>query len=201
MHAPQDARLPESIGENPPNQAGALAPEIPIRRLFAQGDRGAAEAICRSLFTATLGRYCMATLGDSELAARVVAEIWDPAMQDLQRLDENISIRSTLLGLARRRCAYALETSKNPTGSATGSESLDGAGAGKTHQRPELARRLLQQLSPSEREMLILRYVCLLSYEEIGTIWRIDVGEVKRRVSLALARATSLSKRQEPKHV
>jgi RNA polymerase sigma-70 factor (ECF subfamily) len=55
-------------------------------------------------------------------------------------------------------------------------------------QRAERARRALDQIRPSEREAVILRYVGELSFREVAIACGIDEPAARKRVSRALAR-------------
>ena len=55
-------------------------------------------------------------------------------------------------------------------------------------QRAERARAALEQIRPSEREAVVLRYAAELSFREVGEACGIDEAAARKRVSRALAR-------------
>ncbi len=55
-------------------------------------------------------------------------------------------------------------------------------------QRGERVRAALEELKPSDREALLLRYESVLDYREIGSICGIDETTARKRTSRALAR-------------
>jgi DNA-directed RNA polymerase specialized sigma24 family protein len=162
--------------------------ETPIVACLSRNDPDAAVEICRQLYAFIAGRYCMAALGDAALSNRVLLDTWVRLADELRTADHARTMRSTVLGLVRRRCAYVLETQKPPLAMPPA-----GTGAEMRGSAAQCARSVLARLQPSDRETLILRYVCDLTYAEVGTIWGIAESEARLRVSNALATATRLS--------
>ncbi len=170
---------------------------------MAAGDAHGASTICRELYAEIVGRYCLAMLGDLESVSEAETHIWERLEQELSKADMTRTVRSVVLGLARRRCAYLLETAPHREEAAV-------LGQGTTvverreSQKPtvsEIARRLLMRLRPTERELLILRYVSNLTYTEIGALWEIGESEARARLSQAIARATAVARGEEQSHV
>jgi RNA polymerase sigma factor (sigma-70 family) len=179
-----------------------FAAESPIRACLARGDSQAASLMCRPLYAEVVGRYCMAALGNLTQAKQVVLDVWGRLERELQSADAARTIRSLILGLARRRCAYLLETDQPSNEAALpnpGPAHTEPSAARKNAQS-ETARRLLLQLRPSEREILILRYISKLTYSEIGYLWGIGENDARLRVSQAVAHATAHARGEESRH-
>jgi RNA polymerase sigma-70 factor (ECF subfamily) len=54
------------------------------------------------------------------------------------------------------------------------------------------ARQLLDEIRPSEREALVLRFAAELSFRELGAACGIDEAAARKRVSRGLQRLRSL---------
>lgn len=192
LNLPSAPLQPSGIGAEHVRQA-----ETPIVACLGRNDSDAAVGICRQLYASVAGRYCMAALGDAALSNQVLLDAWARLADDLRTADLARTMRSVVLGLVRRRCAYVLETQELPLAMRPGASGVETRGARSVSQR---ARSVLVRLQPSDRETLILRYVCDLSYAEVGTIWGIAESEARLRVSNALATATRLSDNEVPNH-
>jgi DNA-directed RNA polymerase specialized sigma24 family protein len=179
-----------------------FAAESPIRACLARGDSQAASSMCRPLYAEVVGRYCMAALGNLTLAKQAALDVWGRLERELQTADASRTIRSLILGLARRRCAYLLETNQLPNQASVPNFGTAGTEqpVAEKHSPPETARRLLLQLRPSDREILILRYVSKLTYSEIGYLWGIGESDARLKVSQAVAHATAHSRGEESRH-
>jgi RNA polymerase sigma-70 factor, ECF subfamily len=178
--------------------AAAFAAEFSARARVAQLDFHGATAACRELYTDIVGCYCMAALGDTALVKDVEQDIWCRLEAELSTADLTRTVRSVVLGLARRRCARLLETTATRMAAAAPDRA-----ATEAAQRDTLcvvARRLLARLRPSDRELLILRYVCNLTYAEIGPLWETSESDARSRLSQALVRATAIARGEEPSY-
>lgn len=193
------------VETNPANQAdlaAVFATESPVRACMAEGNVQGACTLCRELYGEIVGRYCLAVVGDPRSAREVETQFWESFEQELAKADMTRTVRSVVLGLARRRCAYLLETTAHRLPAAVLGQ--DAATAERRDSQkptaPELARRLLMRLRPTERELLILRYVSNLTYTEIGSLWEIGEREARVRLSQAIVRATVVASGEEQIH-
>jgi DNA-directed RNA polymerase specialized sigma24 family protein len=181
--------------------SAVYAAESPIRACLAQRDVQTALSRSEELYADLVGRYCMAALGDLELVEQAVVDIWSKTLAELENVDATRTLRSLLLGLARRRCAYLLETSQVRSDVADDSQAtVDATSAAQKLPLPQMARLLLSQLRPSEREVLILRYVCHLTYNELGGLWGLGESDAQLKVSQALLHATAIAQDKEARH-
>ena len=60
--------------------------------------------------------------------------------------------------------------------------------------RADHARKALEELRPTDREALLLRYVGELSYRDLGAACAIEEQAARQRVSRALARLREVLK-------
>lgn len=165
----------------------------PIAELIRAGRHRDAAAACAREHGAAVGRLCMALLGDQAEAEEVVQETLIAAHGAMDSFRGEGSVRSWLYGIARRKCARKLETRTRrqrrlrlvhdaESGAQLPDEMLE------TMRRAERVRGALDQLKPSERDAVVLRYQSGLDYREIGEACGIDEVAARKRVSRALAR-------------
>ena len=149
--------------------------------------------MCAKEHGAAVGRLCMAMLGNQAEAEETVQEALIAAHDAMASYRGEGSVRSWLYGIARRMCARRIETRvrrKNKL------RLVHDAGpmAGLPDDAVELSRRAfkvreaLENLKPSERDVVVLRYESGLSYREIGVAVGIDEATARKRTSRALGR-------------
>lgn len=184
-------------------QAHAIArPESPVppsadsvSELIAAGQHREAIAECARTYHKVLGRLAMALVGSQADADEVVQETLLRAHRAMATYRGEGSVKAWLCGIARHVCAHVLETRKR--GANLGDELAIVPGDGASRDAFELRRRAralrgaLDQLKPSEREALVLRYVADLSHREIAVACGIDEAAARKRISRALARMRS----------
>lgn len=189
----------EAILPGPTDPEGNFACDDPNPRHIVAIEAPSQKKVFWDLHAEAVGRYCMAALGDAELAARVIEEVWTATEKELGEASPTRSFRSLVFGLARRRCAQLLETKKKPS-DLSAQVKVRGAPSTDAARLAEQARQLLAKLRPSEREILILRYVAQLSYDEIAGIWGVEASDARFKVSQALVQASAVAKRKELNH-
>jgi RNA polymerase sigma-70 factor, ECF subfamily len=169
----------------------------PIAELIRAGRHRDAAGACAREHGAAVGRLCMALLGDQAEAEETVQETLIAAHGAMDGFRGEGSVRSWLFGIARRKCARKLETRVRrqrrlrlvhdaEAGSQPPDEALD------AQRRAERVRAALEELKPSERDAVVLRYQAGLDYREIGAACGIDESAARKRVSRALARMRAL---------
>jgi RNA polymerase sigma-70 factor, ECF subfamily len=179
--------LPSSSSVETDGDASALS-------ALEAGDKRRALSLCMREHGSAVGRLCMALLGSQAEADDAVQDTFVAAHAAFGGFRGDGSLRAWLFGIARRRCARALERrgAKRPPESEPGhapaaDELLE------ARRRAESARALLAEVRPSEREALLLRYVGELSFREVAEACGIDEPAARKRVSRALARLRELS--------
>ena len=165
-------------------------------RAAQKGDETAFEALVRlyekRVFALTL-RMC----GSPEDAAEAAQEAFLAAWQGLVFFRGDSSFSTWLYRLASNACVNLLRREsrhRTAAGPSLDDEdlNLDVPDTARSPQdeveRQELRgsiERGLSALSPDHRQVLILREMHQLSYEEIATVLSLDVGTVKSRISRA----------------
>lgn len=172
-------------------------PDDPIDAAILAGDHRAAVALCARTHGAALGRLCMSWLGAQAEADEAVQETLIAAFDAMGQYRAEGSVRAWLFGIARRVCARRVETRarreqrlrlvRGEGDSAPGAEAILVA-----RREAERVRGALEQLKPSERDAVVLRYERDLSFREVGIACGIDEATARKRVSRALERLRAL---------
>ena len=183
-------------------QAHALAAPTESE-LIASGHHREAIAECARVYHKVLGRLAMALVGSQADADEVVQETLLRAHRAMPTYRGEGSVKAWLCGIARHVCAHVLETRKRGAnlGDALELAVVPGDGASREafeqRRRARALRGALDQLKPSEREALVLRYVADLSHREIAVACGIDEAAARKRISRALARMRSVLPAEE----
>jgi RNA polymerase sigma-70 factor (ECF subfamily) len=125
----------------------------------------------------------------------LVQETWLDVLRQLPRLEDAGAFRTWLYRIAhgkamlegRRNSRQPETTSDIDRVAETAEESFSADDAAAIH-------RALDQLEPRQREVLVLRFLEGLSYDEIGQIVGCPVGTVRSRIHYAKARLQQLVK-------
>lgn len=170
----------------------------PIVMMIRAGHHRDAVAACARTHGGVLGRLCMALLGSRADADEAVQDTLLRAHRAMASFRGDGSLKAWLCGIARHVCAHALETRRR------GRELLEvvpSEGEARDdfaqRRRGRAIRDALAQLKPSERDVLILRYVADLSHREIAIEHAIDEAAARKRISRALARLRAVMAKQE----
>ena len=177
-------------------------PADPIAVMVGEGRHRDAVAACAREHGGAIGRLCMALLGSQAEAEETTQEVLLAAHAAFASFRGDGSVRAFLFGIARRKCARKVETRirrerrlRLVHDAGTGAELPDDALAAR--RRAERVRAALEQLKPSERDAVVLRYEAGLSYREIGEACGIDEAAARKRVSRALARMKTALKDED----
>lgn len=161
----------------------------PIAALIESGKHRDALTACARTHHVVLGRLCMALLASQADADEAVQETLLRAHRAMPTYRADGSVKAWLCGIARHVCAHVLETRRR------GRELLEVVpvedeqrDAFATRQRARAIREALGKLKPSERDVLVLRYVADLSHREIAAACGLDEPTARKRISRALAR-------------
>ncbi len=166
----------------------------PLAELIHGGDHRAALAACARAHGAILGRLCMAMLGRQADADEAVQETLLAAHKAMAGYRGDGTVKAWLCGIARRVCARQLEGRRRQERplEVVPADGADPHGAFATRQRARVVRAAMEQLKPSEREAVLLRYVADLSHREIAAACEVDEATARKRVSRALIRLRSV---------
>jgi RNA polymerase sigma-70 factor (ECF subfamily) len=173
-------------GPDGPDRLAAETSEI--LALIRDGRHRDAIAACARAHGAVLGRLCMALLGSQADADEATQETLLRAHRGMATYRGEGSVKAWLCGIARHVCVGMLESRRRGRDAATGAAILHEPAvepfAGR--HRARAIRRALDQLRPSAREALVLRYVADLGYRDIAAALHIDEAAARKRISRAL---------------
>jgi RNA polymerase sigma-70 factor, ECF subfamily len=166
-----------------------------IAPLVLAGQHREALAQCAREHGHVLGRLCMALLGSQADADEATQETLLRAHRAMPTYRGEGSVKAWLCGIARHVCAHMLESRRRGRELAELVPVPDD-GEARDHfanrQRAREIRVALDQLKPSERDVLVLRFVADLSHREIATACNLDEATARKRISRALARLRSV---------
>jgi RNA polymerase sigma-70 factor, ECF subfamily len=180
----------DASGENDARLAG----ESLITHAIAQENYREALSHCTRLYAKTLGRLCMAFTGSQAEAEELAQETLLAAYNAFPSFRGEGTVRSFLFGIARRKCARHLETRVRRQSRLNALQESEASSAPTSQeliikkQQADHARKALEQLRPTEREALLLRYQSDLPFKEVALAVGCDEASARKRVSRALAR-------------
>ena len=161
-----------------------------------QGDTSAFEELVR-LYEKRILALTLRMCKNPEDAAEAAQEAFLSAWQGLPFFRGDSSFSTWLYRLASNACVDLLRREtrhKNAAGPSFNDEEAavdlpdESATPHDTLERKELRQQIeagLQSLTPDHRQVLILREMHQLSYDEIGKALELDVGTVKSRINRA----------------
>jgi RNA polymerase sigma-70 factor (ECF subfamily) len=165
----------------------------PVAKLIRQGAHRDAVSLCAREYGAALGRLCMALLGSQAEAEETVQEALMAAHDGMSQWRGEGSVKSWLFGIARRMCARRLETRVRRDRRLKLVHDADAEAKlpddlVESRRKAVKIRAALEDLKPSEREALLLRYEAGLSFKEVAVACGIDEPAARKRASRAIAR-------------
>lgn len=170
----------------------------PIAARIREGAHRDAIAMCAREHGTSVGRLCMALLGSQAEAEEAAQETLIAAHGAMASFRGEGTVRAWLFGIARRVCARRVETRvRRERRLRLVHDAADGRGTLPDdvidrRRRAQRVRDALDELKPSEREAVVLRYEAGLAFAEIATICGIDEAAARKRASRALARLREL---------
>src|SRR6185369_4175264 len=194
---------PPHVGHEMMRAAIAVVPEpvddaAEITALVRDADHRAAIAACARTHGAVIGRLCMALLGSQADAEEATQDTLLRAHRAMATYRGEGSVKAWLCGIARHVCAHMLESRRRGRAlierAAIDDAGIDVIASGR---RTRAVRRALDQLKPSERDALVLRYVAELSHRELAATMNLDEAAARKRISRALAHLRAVMPDQE----
>ena len=132
--------------------------------------------------------YLLKLLGDTEAAGDASQEVWLDVHRGITRLRQPGSFRPWLYRIARDRASRAIREARARIPLIDGADlasAADEAGEEFTPEDAERIHRALDRLSAEHREVLLLRFLEDLPYEEIAQVTGCNLGTVKSRIHYA----------------
>ncbi len=182
-----------------PGTAEAPTADEDIKKLAREDHERAFDLLVRR-YMPKLYHHALWIIKDSEIARDVAQEAFVKAYHEPRLLDDAFHTGPWLYRVCTNRCYNLLRDRSRRRGilQRVGREesSLRSSHQAiddvlKKEQNSALAR-VLDQLSPEHRTILILRYYHDLSYQEIADLLRVKIGTVMSRISRAKVRLHDL---------
>jgi len=183
----------------------ALAVDFELRGLLARGDLRAAGGWLVEHHARDVLALCRSMLRERSLAEDVAQDVFASAFEKLSGFRLEASARTWILTIARNRCIDQLRRSgREPVEITEEGDELERA-ADEAPLPPELLSRrvdvdaALGELLENERALVVLRFRHGLEYSELASVFGIQQGTVRMRLSRALAHMRSaLELREAP---
>jgi RNA polymerase sigma-70 factor (ECF subfamily) len=150
------------------------------------GDRAAFEELVE-LYQPRLRYFLAGMAGDNHAADDLLQDVWLDVYRGVARLADPGAFPAWLYRIARRRALGALRKRRQPPSSLEGID-LAGEGADDDDFSAEDAERVhaaLGRLAPEHREVLLLRFVEGMAYEDIARVTGCRLGTVRSRIHYA----------------
>ena len=164
-----------------------MSPDDPaLIEAFRRGDEFAFVALYDRHKGAVFA-YCAKMLLDRTAAEDMLQETFARAYENRDRLLNSTSFKAWLFTIARNQCLNVLRKRGREVGFEPGAPEPPGPGATPfanllKSEQAELVSRALEALSPSYREVVVLREYQNLSYDEIAAVTKTTVSSVKSRL-------------------
>jgi RNA polymerase sigma-70 factor, ECF subfamily len=158
----------------------------PIAEMVLAGRHREAVEQCVQAHGLSIGRVCMAFLGNQAEADDAVQETLLAAYRSFATYRAEGTVRSWLFAIARRVCARKVESRKREMTILELVPRDEDHNGLQLRQRARVVRIALDKIKPSERDALVLRYVADLSHKEIAEACDIDEPAARKRISRAL---------------
>lgn len=193
---PSSLDAPQRLAAEERASEAAFEPDPLAKEIRGLSPRQAIE-VCARRLGPTVGRLCMALLASRAEAEEAAQEVFLQASLGLEQFRGEGTVRAWIVRIARRTCARRLEMRTRRRGLLALVP-----GDGHAPERPdeaalardsgETVRAALDELKPSHREVLVLRYDAGLSFREIAVACGIDEPTARKRASRALRRLREL---------
>ncbi len=163
----------------------SLHEQLLVLRFTAGDDCAFEELVDR--FTPRLRYYITKLIDDSHAADDVLQEVWTAAFQGLPRL-RDIRMSSSWLYRTARHCAMQqLRRSGRMLTANIDVKEIEQQANEYTFEEVDAARvhEALDELGPTHREVLVLRILEEMNYEQIALIVGCNIGTVRSRIHYA----------------
>jgi RNA polymerase sigma-70 factor (ECF subfamily) len=181
-----------------PNEA-LYGCEIAVQDYMAQGQFALAIGVLVEYYQDAIVSYCRCHLLDQEVAREVAQEVFLAAFESIPGFRGHSSIKTWLYGIAFKKCLEVERNRKRREALVRDHQETIGA---RVHCDPpsqpeeilshEMRRRrvwhALRRLRVYERELLVLRYLEDLTYDEIAGILNVSRRTVERHLPRAEAK-------------
>jgi RNA polymerase sigma-70 factor, ECF subfamily len=149
------------------------------------GDRAAFEELVE-LYQPRLRYFLAKMIGADQAADDLLQEVWLDVYRGMARLADPGAFPAWLYRIARHRAVGELRKRRQPL---TSLEGIDLAEPGEdddfSAEDAERVHAALGRLAPEHREVLLLRFIEGMAYEDIAGVTRCPLGTVRSRIHYA----------------
>lgn len=182
-------------GQSSPGQ-GLCDAEAAIRDYLACHDYTQALELLLKHYQDGVLRYCHCHLADLDMAREVAQEVFLAAFEAMPRFRGQATCKTWLYGIAAKKCLEAGRNNgrRDQIRQVHQQAIIQGAHCNPPQQPEEacqqarqrqLVWQALQQLRRQDRELVVLRYLEELTYDEIALILHVSKRTIERRLPLA----------------
>jgi RNA polymerase sigma-70 factor (ECF subfamily) len=150
------------------------------------GDRTAFEELV-GLYQSRLRYFLARMVGDDHAADDLLQDVWLEVYRGVSRLADPGAFPTWLYQIARRRALVVLRNRRPPPAPLDGIDLADAEGEDDDYSAEDAERvhAALGQLAPDHREVLLLRFVEGMAYEDIARVTGCPLGTVRSRIHYA----------------
>jgi RNA polymerase sigma-70 factor (ECF subfamily) len=159
--------------------ADRLYERVLVLRCQTGDETAFAELVAR--YSARLRYYLRKMLGDAHAAEDLLQEVWLDVFRGLARLADVAAFPAWLYRLARDRVYRELRR-RRPHRSLQDDPAEEGPEEEFSAEDAEQIHAALDRLSPEQREVLVLRFLEDMSYEDIARVAGCPLGTVRSRL-------------------
>jgi RNA polymerase sigma-70 factor, ECF subfamily len=150
------------------------------------GDRAAFEELV-GLYQPGLRYFLTKMVGDEHAADDLLQEVWFDVYRGVARLADPGAFSAWLYRIARHRALGELRKRRQPPSSLAGIDLVAEEGVDDDFSAEDAERvyAALGQLAPEHREVLLLRFIEEMAYEDIARVTGSQLGTVRSRIHYA----------------
>lgn len=149
------------------------------------GDRAAFEELVE-LYQPRLHYFLAKMVGDHDAADDLLQECWFDVYRGLAKLADPGAFPAWLYRIARHRALRELRRRRQPLSSLEGIDLADEEGDDDfSAEDAEGVHAALAHLTPAHREVLLLRFIEEMAYEDIARVTGCQLGTVRSRIHYA----------------
>jgi RNA polymerase sigma-70 factor (ECF subfamily) len=169
------------------DRANRLEEQLLVLRCQADGGDGAAFAELVERFGPRLRYYIRKMVGDKHRAEDILQEVWFDVHRGLPRLADAAALPAWLYRIARDRTFRELRKRNLVRGNLDNLEIPTGPADEPQFTAEDAARihAALDELAPEHREVLVLRFLEEMAYDDIARVAGCLVGTVRSRLHYA----------------
>jgi RNA polymerase sigma-70 factor (ECF subfamily) len=164
------------------NPADRLYERVLVLRCQA-GDEAAFEELVGS-YSSRLRYFLRKMLGEADRAEDVLQEVWLLVLRGLPKLADPGAFPAWLYRIARDRTCRELRE-RRPLRPLEDTDLAEEPGDDIRLEDAEHIHAALNELAPEHREVLVLRFLESMTYEEIARVTSCPVGTVRSRIHYA----------------